>query len=104
MSPDSQFVAIIAAYNEADIIDHVITDLIQQGISVYFLDDNSSDGTVAIVERHIGRGVIGIERLAETRGDGEPSGFEWERLLRRKAQLARELDARWFMHQDADEF
>src|SRR5439155_27045916 len=87
----------------ADIIDHVVRDLIDQGIHVYFLDDGSTDGTVDAVERHLGRGVLGIERLGGPVKD-EPAGFDWERILLKKTQLARELDATWFIHHDADEF
>jgi len=94
-----KIVAIIAAFNEADIIATVVDDLIQQGISVYFLDDASTDRTIAAVEPFVGRGVIAIERMVPSNGD-----FDWERILRRKAQLARELDADWFIHHDADEF
>ena len=104
MSLDFSVVAIVAAYNEADIIEHVIRDLVDQGVHVYFLDDGSTDGTTAVVERFLGRGVIGIERLAGTVQDGEPAGFDWERILLRKTQLATELDADWFIHHDADEF
>ena len=35
---DFSVVAIIAAYNEADIIGQVVADLIAQGVSVYLLD------------------------------------------------------------------
>jgi hypothetical protein len=97
-------VAIIAAYNEADIIGHVVGDLIAQGVSVYFLDDGSSDGTLSVVEPLVGHGVIAVERLADTLPDHTPGTFEWERILRRKALLATELDADWFIHHDADEF
>jgi glycosyltransferase involved in cell wall biosynthesis len=103
MADDFSVVAIIAAYNEADIIDASVRDLIDQGISVYLLDDGSTDCTVQNVEPHVGRGVIGIERLrpAEAVGRGE---FALERIVRRKAQLAAELDAHWFINHDADEF
>jgi Glycosyl transferase family 2 len=97
-------VAIIAAYNEADIIDHVVSDLIVQGVDVYYLDDGSTDGTPEIVQRHLGRGVLAIEDLRETFKKDPSHGFEWERILRRKAELAQELNATWFIHHDADEF
>lgn len=97
-------VAIIAAYNESDIIGQVVADLIAQGISVYFLDDHSTDATVAAVEPYLGRGVIGIEHLGDTFGSSESSRYEWERILRRKVQLATELGADWYIHHDADEF
>ena len=107
MPSDFSVVAIIAAYNEADIIEHVVRALIDQGIHVYFLDDGSTDRTVAAVERYIGRGVLAIERLGDTVKDvvpAGPRGFDWERILLRKTQLATELDASWFIHHDADEF
>jgi hypothetical protein len=104
MSPSFSVIAIIAAFNEADIIAQVVADLISQGIHVYFLDDGSTDRTVAEVEPYIGRGVLAIERRAVAAAGGAPGRFEWEQILLRKTQLARELDADWFIHHDADEF
>ncbi len=103
MSSDVSIVAILAAYNEADIIDQVVRDLIAQGIDVYFLDDGSTDSTAAIVERYVGRGVLAIERLPAPDGAGDAT-FAWERIILRKAELATRLDASWFIHHDADEF
>jgi uncharacterized coiled-coil protein SlyX len=95
-------VALVAAYNEADIIHHVVADLIGQGIGVYFLDDGSTDDTVRIVEPFVGRGVLAIEPLPARPVSSD--AFDWERILRRKSALAAELDADWFIHHDADEF
>ena len=94
-------VALVAAYNEADVIGAVVGDLIAQGVQVYVLDDGSTDGTAAAVEPYRGRGVLAIERLA---GGGAAGPFDWERILKRKAELARSLDADWFIHHDGDEF
>jgi hypothetical protein len=99
MSRPFTVVAIVAAHNEADIIESVVRDLIAQGIHVYYIDDDSTDGTREAVEQYVGRGVIGVEQF-----DGAPGAFEWERLLRRKEELASTLDADWFIHHDADEF
>jgi Glycosyl transferase family 2 len=101
MAADFSVVAIIAAYNEADIIESVISGLIDQGIQIYFIDDGSTDGTAAAVERHVGRGVIAVERL-ENGSTARP--FEWERILVRKTEIAAALEASWFIHHDADEF
>lgn len=96
-------VAIIAAYNEADVIEQVVTDLVNQDIQVYFLDDGSTDATPALVERYVGRGVIAIERLSRP-PEGNAQSFDWIAILARKARLSEELDADWFIHHDADEF
>jgi len=98
MLEDFTVVAIIAAYNEADIIDEVVGALLDDDIRVYFIDNASDDDTRTRVEAYRDRGVIGIERF-DTGGM-----FAWEALLRRKEALARELHADWFIHHDADEF
>jgi hypothetical protein len=103
MFADFSVVAIVAAFNEADVIGPVVGDLIAQGIQVYFLDDGSTDDTRAVVEQFLGRGVLAIERLREL-GNQSSDRFDWEYVLRRKMQLAQELDATWIIHHDADEF
>jgi hypothetical protein len=104
MPSDFSVVAIVSAFNEADVIGPVIRDLITQGLQVYFLDDGSTDDTVAVVEPQVGRGVLAIERLREPVPDQPAGSFDWARILLRKTELARELDADWFIHHDADEF
>jgi hypothetical protein len=93
-----KIVAIIQTYNEQRFIGDCLDHLAEQGISVYLIDNESTDGTVAIAERRIGRNVIGIETLAR---DGH---FALQSQLLRKEELAQSLDADWLIHQDADEF
>lgn len=102
--PPVSVVAIIAVYNEADIFESVVRDLVEQGIQVYVIDDASTDGTLAIARSFLGRGVIGVEEAAVALGGLTPGEFAWERLLLRKAELADQLHADWFIHHDADEF
>jgi glycosyl transferase family 2 len=97
--PEPRVTAIVAAYNEADVIGQVVGDLAGQGVSVYLLDDGSTDGTAEAAAAWLGRGLLHVERLPET-----PGPFRWECILRRKEALARQLDADWFLHHDADEF
>ncbi|HXT49723.1 MAG TPA: glycosyltransferase, partial [Thermoanaerobaculia bacterium] len=82
---DFTVTALVATYNEEDVIGQVVADLIRQGVQVYLIDDGSTDGTVAQVEPWVGSGVVGIERrpAAET--------TSWAAILRRKEELAREL-------------
>jgi hypothetical protein len=99
----AEIVAIIATYNESDIIEQVLGNLIDQDIRVYLLDDGSTDATVDIAERFLGRGVIAVERFRDP-ACGASTAFALERILHRKSELARTLDAGWFINHDADEF
>jgi hypothetical protein len=89
--------AIIAAYNEADIIAHTVGALVSQGIRVYLIDTGSTDATVTEARRFLGHGLLYIEELPLAE-------FSWRRLMKRKEALACELDSDWFIHADADEF
>jgi hypothetical protein len=96
-------VAIIAAYNEEDIIGATVGHLVEQGACVYLLDDGSTDRTVEAARVAAADRLIGVESLVEP-GDERPATFRWSWILERKAAVAASLDAAWFIHQDADEF
>jgi hypothetical protein len=91
-------IAIIAAHNEERLIGACIDHLVEQGIEAYLIDNESSDDTVAVAERYLARGLVGIETLARN------GMFSLRAQLRRKELLASELEADWFIHQDVDEF
>jgi glycosyltransferase involved in cell wall biosynthesis len=100
MTASFRVVAIVAAYNEEDIIEACLEHLYAQGVQTYHLDDGSTDATASRAEKFRGRGLIDIERLEPT----APAIFSLERILARKEALTRELEARWFINHDADEF
>jgi hypothetical protein len=90
-------VAILAAYNERRFIGGCLDHFHEQGVETYLIDNCSEDETVAIAEQRLGHGLIGIERYPR---DGV---YDWRGILRRKEELAVELDADWFIHADPDE-
>jgi hypothetical protein len=90
-------IALLATYNERRFIGGCLEHLHAQGVETYLVDNCSTDETVAIAERFRGRGLIGVERYPR---DGT---YDWRGLLRRKEELAAELEADWFVHLDADE-
>jgi Glycosyl transferase family 2 len=96
---DFRIVALVSAFNEADIIGPVLDHLWGSGIEAYLIDNESTDDTVAIAGERLGRGLLGIETLARD-GGGRVS---WQRILDRKLELSRELGADWYLHHDADE-
>ncbi len=97
---DFRVVAIITAYNEEDIIAPAISNLINQGVEVYLIDNWSTDATLEKAQPLLGKGLINIERFPM---DGPPRYYEWERLLGRVEMLTQEIGADWFIHHDADE-
>jgi len=90
-------IALLTAYNEERFIASCLENLFRQGVQVYLVDNSSTDGTLAIAERYLGRGLIDIEDLPR---DGT---FSLRRILKREEELAGSLDGDWFMHIDADE-
>lgn len=90
-------IALLATYNEERFIAGCLDHLIGQGVQVYVIDNESTDRTREIAESYVGRGVVGIETMPR---DGV---YRWKPILRRKEELAEELDADWFVHLDADE-
>jgi glycosyl transferase family 2 len=97
--PSGEFrvIALLAAYNEARFMDACLSNLVEQGVDFYLIDNESTDETVEIAERYRGRGLVGIEPFPR---DGV---WRWDPILERKDELARELDADWFIHADPDE-
>jgi hypothetical protein len=96
---DFRVVAIMSSFNEADIIGPSLDYWLEQGVRVHLLENWSTDGTDRIAAAREERGVH-IERFPpEGRGDHFQIGL----YLRRKEELAKELDADWFIHTDVDE-
>jgi glycosyltransferase involved in cell wall biosynthesis len=92
-------IALVTTFNERRFVASLIEHHAHHGVETYLIDNRSTDGTVEIAERHLGKGLIGIEQQPNATG----SHFALERQLRHKEQLARKLDADWFIHVDADE-
>lgn len=89
--------ALLTTYNERRFVEPCIRHLREHGIDTYLIDNCSTDETVAIAERQLGQGLIGIEEFPRE------GFFDCRGLLRRKEELTRELEAEWFIHLDADE-
>ena len=93
--------AIMAVYNEADIVRETTEKLISQGVDVFLVDNASTDGTADRVADLVGRGVVAIEQ-ARFFEDGREV-YNWTELLKLKEHLSRRLGYDWYLHVDADE-
>jgi glycosyltransferase involved in cell wall biosynthesis len=84
--------------NEEAHIRRALTDLTSQGIDVVVIDHESTDRTASICREFLGRGVLGIERLA---WEGT---YDQTAQLQAKARVIEQLPHDWVVHADADEW
>ncbi len=90
-------VALLAVRNEALYLARCLDHLLTQGVEVHVIDNESDDATLDIAHTYARRGGVTVESFPFA------GVYPWEGLLRRKEQLAFELEADWFIHHDADE-
>ncbi|HXW30550.1 MAG TPA: glycosyltransferase family 2 protein [Xanthobacteraceae bacterium] len=93
--------AIIAIYNEEDIIEELVRYLKAQGVDVHIVDNWSTDHSWEKAQRLYAEGVCkGVVRFPAA----PTSDFELANILRHTAEYAAKLESDWVMHYDADEF
>jgi len=94
--------AILACYNEADVIAEVAADIVEQGCDLVAIDNWSTDETWSILTTLAASNPlrIGLERFP---AGGPDVHFEWRQILRRKEVVAHKFPGRWIVHTDADE-
>ena len=94
-------VAIMAGFNEADVLLSSISNLIYQDIDVHFIDNWSTDSTATTLRQlqHLYPGRITSEKFPEV----DSKLYNWASLLERKAAVAMTLRADWIIHIDPDE-
>ena len=93
--------AIIAAYNEEDVLEEVVRDWVAQGCNVHLIDNWSSDQTYEIMQHlsSVFPEAVRIERFPESNLEQG----EWKEILKRKEAIAAQNPDRWVIHTDADE-
>ena len=90
--------AILCVRDEQIHLPRVLRQFIEAGIDVAIIDHGSSDESVSICERYLGRGVVSIDHLPWT------GVYDQTVQLGAKADLAARLDHDWVLHADADEW
>src|SRR5690606_8118258 len=93
--------AIVTTHNVEDIIEHVATHILSQGVDVYFLDNWSSDKTFKIIQslkKEHGERIV-VEKFPKLKA----TKYEWTRLLDRVDEIAKNSSYDWIIHYDSDE-
>jgi hypothetical protein len=93
--------AIMAIYNEEDIVRETVVKLISTGIDVYIIDNGSTDDSIKKIQDLVGKGVIDIETYLSYENGREV--YNWANLLKKKENISLKLDYDWYLHVDADE-
>jgi glycosyltransferase involved in cell wall biosynthesis len=87
----------LETYNEERAIGTCLENLSEQGVETYLCDESSTDRTLDIAKRYLGRGLTRIQRIPY------PGKSSLRPQLKRKEELSATLVANWFIRVDADE-
>lgn len=87
----------MCVYNEADVLPFTLKHLYEQGLSVYIIDNWSTDGSGQIAREFP---LAGYEKFPTF---GPSKYYSWIPLLKRVEEIAFVSDADWITHHDADE-
>lgn len=90
-------VALLTCRNESLYLSRCLNHLCKQGIETCLIDNESTDTSVNIAKKFSKKGVFRIETQTY------PGYFDLVAQLQLKEKLAKEIDADWFIHYDADE-
>lgn len=95
--------AIITLYNEEDIVEHTIKNLLSQGVDVHIIDNCSTDHSLKKVKkiRKLYPTRITFESFPKNKKDHNK--YNWEDLLNRVDEVASLSSYEWIVHHDADE-
>jgi glycosyltransferase involved in cell wall biosynthesis len=91
-------VAILCTRNEELHVRRCLACLIDEGLDIVMIDNDSSDRTRAYAAEFLGRGLLSIERLP-WRGE-----FSLSDQLANKAEVIKGVPHDWIVHVDADEW
>lgn len=93
-----RIVGILPVYNEADIVDQSIAHMTKQGIRLVVIDNGSTDGSLAIERKFLGKGVL------EVRVVPPDPYYDLKQVLSEGYDLSLKYSPDWLVHVNADEF
>jgi hypothetical protein len=93
--------AIMSVFNEEDIIFETVSKLIDNGLSVYIIDNGCTDSTINNIQSLVGRGIIDIQPLICI--ENGQHVFNLKAILLEVQRLSMSLNFSWYMQVDADE-
>jgi hypothetical protein len=99
--PHFHVAAVMATFNEVDIVTSTIDRLTSQEIEVFVIDNWSTDGTYEVIwNRYRGSKLVHLERYPHS---GASDIFNLRALLERTEEIGLKSGADWVIRNDADE-
>lgn len=92
-----RILAIVAMRNEQHYVATCLDYLIEQGISVVVIDNDSTDASAAIARERLSKGVVMVDHYPY------PGYYDWQGILTRKEEIRRQIPCDWCIHHDIDE-
>jgi glycosyltransferase involved in cell wall biosynthesis len=92
-------IGMLSVFNDEDIIQEVIEDLLSQGLELVVLDNGSTDDTFKICENFQGRGILQLKQFKT-----KNYIYNWNLLLRMLYDMALRESPDWVLRIDSDEF
>jgi len=93
-----KIVGIMPVYNEVDIVEQTITYMSQQGIPLIIIEGNSTDRSLEIERKFVGKGVLEIRIV-------QPNPYyDRKAVLSEGYRSALQYSPDWIVYVDADEF
>ena len=86
----------LPVFNEEDIIQEVIEHFISQKIPLVVLDNGSSDQTIEICKKFLGKGILKLEQFNSVY-------YQWDTILRMLYDMALVHSPDWVIRSDSDE-
>lgn len=90
-------IRLVNVHNEADILPYNLNWYIDQGISTLAIDNGSTDGSLEILKKYLGNGILEIKVI-------ETKHFDRRLLFNEATKLAHKYNPDWVIFADCDEF
>ncbi|MCX7879300.1 MAG: glycosyltransferase [Ignavibacteria bacterium] len=96
--------ALISTSDLENFSEYSITNLIEQGIDTYLLYSKYDEVKIQNISKFLNKGLVQIEQFDEQIKNSTTTKNQLELILKKKIDLARELDYDWFISLDLNEF
>jgi hypothetical protein len=102
--PESfRVLAILAGYNEGDILIQTVNSLLKDGFDIYYIDNWSDDSSISDLKQFIKENKLESKVRFELFPHSKTKFYDWQGILKRKSEISTLENYNWYMHMDIEE-